>query len=119
MKNVEQQQTLLMDPGSLPTVYKMVLRGGDFYTVTEQDLEVYRQAFPLADIDHEMRQMVSWCYSNEAKRKTLRGIRRFMNNWLVGKKSKHEENRLPNSHRLMSTRDTSLADDLTSKEWAK
>ena len=38
--------------------------------------------YPAVDVMQELRKMKGWCDSNPAKRKTRRGIKRFINNWL-------------------------------------
>lgn len=35
------------------------------------------------DVEQELRRMIAWLDSNPIKRKTRRGIERFINNWLA------------------------------------
>lgn len=53
-----------------------------FYDVPEDKIVKWQQAFPGVDIIQELRKMITWCDANPAKKKTRRGIDRFINNWL-------------------------------------
>lgn len=44
--------------------------------------------YPAVDIIQELRKMVGWLDSNPTKRKTKRGISRFINNWLASAQDK-------------------------------
>lgn len=53
-----------------------------FYDVPVEKIELWQQAFPGVDIHQELRKMITWCDSNPKRKKTRRGIDRFINNWL-------------------------------------
>jgi len=61
---------------------KLKLKNGDLFEIQPELIQVYKRAYPLVDIDKQLAIMAAWCISNPSKRKTKRGILRFVNNWL-------------------------------------
>lgn len=53
----------------------------EFWIYGDQ-VEQWSQLFPAVDIMQELRKMKSWLDSNPSRRKTKRGILRFVNSWL-------------------------------------
>lgn len=62
---------------SLPLVDKSV------YDVPQEKITLWRETYPAVDVVQELRRMIAWLDSNPTKRKTRRGIERFINNWLA------------------------------------
>lgn len=54
-----------------------------FYDVPMDKIALWRETYPAVDIEQELRRMIAWLDSNPTKRKTRRGIERFVNNWLA------------------------------------
>lgn len=46
------------------------------------DYESFCKLYPGVDVEKEINKMAAWCMSNPTKRKTQKGIMRFVNNWL-------------------------------------
>ena len=86
-----QYPTTQHEPSPTQAAYIMLLKGGDQYEVTEQDLFIYKQSYPNIDVEGEIRKMIAWCFSNESKRKTKRGIKRFINSWLNAAKPSYQQ----------------------------
>ncbi|MBQ3349154.1 MAG: DUF4373 domain-containing protein [Thermoguttaceae bacterium] len=63
--------------------FKIILSDGTFYEVTVAELEEWRKLYPGVDIEQELRNMQGWSDSNQRKRKTRRGVRSFITNWLT------------------------------------
>jgi hypothetical protein len=38
-------------------------------------------AYPRVDLEQESRKIIAWWFANPAKRKTKRGVKRFLNAW--------------------------------------
>ena len=55
---------------------------GTFYNVPQDKIDNWSKAFPAVDVEHELRKMLTWLDSNPKKKKTARGINRFINGWL-------------------------------------
>ena len=60
----------------------MILNTGQCYTVEQKDIVAWKYAYPVVDVDQEIRAMTAWCHSNPKNRKTKSGIKRFINAWL-------------------------------------
>ena len=52
------------------------------YQVTASEVEKYRELYPSLDVEQELRSMLAWLQSNPTRQKTIKGIRRFITNWL-------------------------------------
>ena len=73
----------------------MVLDTGEYYTVTNEQIQGWQQSVPLVDVKSELRKMQLWLEGNPRKRKTAKGITRFITGWLVREQSSKEENSKP------------------------
>ena len=59
------------------------LNDGSEYSVTQKEADEYAALYPSVNVLQELRSMRGWCLSNEGKKKTRNGIRRFINSWLA------------------------------------
>lgn len=66
----------------LADVESIALNDGTEWKCPLADYEEYKRLYPGVDIDNAFREMRAWCNSNPTKRKTARGIKRFVNGWL-------------------------------------
>lgn len=62
--------------------------GKSFFDVTESYLREQIDLYPGVNIEQELRNMRGWLDSNPTKRKTLRGIKRFITTWLQNSQDK-------------------------------
>ena len=60
----------------------IILEDGTFYDVLPDKLTMWQQAYPDLDVKRELYQMASWCDANRSKRKSRRGVEKFINGWL-------------------------------------
>lgn len=60
----------------------IILEDGTFYDVSLDKLTMWQQAYPDLDVKRELYQMASWCDANLSKRKSRRGVEKFINGWL-------------------------------------
>jgi len=72
-----------------------------FYDVPVNKITLWEDTYPAVDIEQDLKRMISWLESNPTKKKTKRGVDRFINNWLSrtqdnggSKKAKTNQNRL-------------------------
>lgn len=72
----DKQTPTLLSGIKLPLVDKTV------YDVPISNIEMWKVAFPAVDVEGELFRMNAWLNSNPTKRKTKRGINRFINTWL-------------------------------------
>ncbi len=75
-------------PPSVPPVISLPLNDKTFHDISGSDVEAWKELYPAVDILKELRKMKGWLDSNPAKRKTGRGIRRFINGWLAREQDK-------------------------------
>jgi hypothetical protein len=63
-------------------VIELPLNDKTFHAVTEEDVSKYRELYPAVSVEQELRNMYGWLDANPSKRKTRKGIKRFIANWL-------------------------------------
>lgn len=70
------------EAGSAPPVVELPLNDGSEYGVTEEQCREWAELYPSVDVLQQLRNMRGWLLSNKERRKTRRGINRFITNWL-------------------------------------
>jgi len=94
---------------------QMILNNGDNWEPDYDEIQSWIKAYPAIDVEQELRGMASWLEANPAKRKTPKGIKRFVNAWLARAQEKGgspmaQKKRRPN---IYPTRDMTTLDDIT------
>ena len=84
--------------GSTPPVIELPLNDGTEYGITEEQCREWSALYPSVDVLQQLRNMRGWLLSNKERRKTKRGIGRFITGWLSreqdrGHSSRGERNR--------------------------
>lgn len=67
---------------SSPTVFELPCVSGENFPVTEADVAEWRQSFPAVDIPQQLAAARSWLVANPTRRKTKRGMRKFVVSWM-------------------------------------
>ena len=70
----------------------LLLNDGTEYPVTQEYVQEMQALYPAVDVMQELRTMKAWCINNPKKRKTARGIRTFMGNWLAKEQDRGARN---------------------------
>jgi len=70
------------DAAALPTVVLIPLIDGSDFAVKAPEVQEWQQAFPSVDVVGELLRARIWCKDNPTKRKTAKGVRRFLSGWL-------------------------------------
>lgn len=65
-----------------PVEANIPLNTGEEYPVYLKDIEEWQTLYPSVDVRQELKKMRGWCLANPSKRKTQRGVKKFINNWL-------------------------------------
>lgn len=73
----------------------LILNDGTNYVVPQEDISLYIQTYPKVDVIQKLREMSLWCINNPQKRKTKRGIKRFIANWLSSEQDKGNRPQYP------------------------
>ena len=63
-------------------VEEIPLNDGRMYPLFRKDVDEYARLYPAVDIGQELRNIRGWCMANPERRKTKRGVNRFINGWL-------------------------------------
>jgi hypothetical protein len=71
-----------------PPVITLQLNTGAEYGVSQEDVIGWSQLYPAVDIMQALRNMKGWLLANPAKRKTEKGIKRFITSWLQKEQDK-------------------------------
>ena len=58
------------------------------YNIPLSKIEKWKEAYPAVDVDQELHKMAVWLDSNPQRKKTRRGIDRFINTWLSREQDK-------------------------------
>lgn len=80
-----------------PSIIQLTLNDKSLYDVTKNDFNEYEELYPNVDIMQELRKMKGWLNANPTKRKTKRGIKRFINSWLSREQDKPKPNNISNN----------------------
>lgn len=70
------------EPTPDPSGILLPLNDGTEYNVPLSKIERWKKAYPAVDVKQELQKMAAWLEANPARRKTRRGIDRFINNWI-------------------------------------
>lgn len=65
-----------------PPVITLPLNDNTEYGVTEAEIQEWKELYPAVDVLQQLRNMKGWLIGSPAKRKTRRGITRFITTWL-------------------------------------
>lgn len=91
-------------------VFELPLIGGTEYGVTQEQIDQWAELYPSVDVMQALRGMLGWLNANPTRRKTRRGITRFINNWL---------SRDQDSGRNQRTAQTNAAGNAPLEDWER
>jgi len=87
-KNSAEPQAASAPACPRPPAAELLLNDGTVYAVSAEELAEWAGTYPAVDVAQEFREMAAWLKNNPAKRKTRRGIKRFIMNWLGAEQDK-------------------------------
>ena len=61
---------------------EIILKDGSYYEIEQSDLISWQRTYHECNVYHEINAAREWCQANPSRRKTKRGIKRFLNAWL-------------------------------------
>ena len=73
-------------------VAAIILNDGTEWKPTKALFEEYKRLYPNVDVKQQFNVMRGWCISNPSKRKTKKGVTRFVNSWLSREQDKGYRN---------------------------
>jgi len=74
------------------------LKDGSEYSLPDDLLAEMRITYPAIDVDFQLKRARLWLRSNPAKRKTKRGMPRFLNGWMSRQQPTAQVHQMPNRH---------------------
>ena len=101
----------------------MILNTGEEWQADDSDIIQWQKTYPAVDIFAELAKMESWLDANPSKRKTSKGIKRFVNSWLSRAQDKGGSSPIkidgpkPWGDGPKTMRQRSNLDDLTDISW--
>lgn len=73
---------------SEPPEFEIPTIEGDLYAVYHDDVEKWSKLYQAVNVPDEIRKMIGWSDGNPARRKTRKGMKRFIVNWLCREQDK-------------------------------
>ena len=70
------------EPEEAPVI-KIPLNDGTEFPVYQKDIALWQETYQAVDVYQQLKEIRSWSDANPAKRKTQKGVRRFINMWLA------------------------------------
>lgn len=61
---------------------RIPLNDKTFYDVPLDRISEWKDVFSAVNVEEQLKRMVAWCNANPTKKKTRRGVERFITNWL-------------------------------------
>jgi hypothetical protein len=81
-KKLEPNQTDSYKTHSVNSSFAFVLRGNGFWHLPQAKLDEYKATYPALDVENEIRKAAQWLNDNSDRRKTAKGMPRFLGGWL-------------------------------------
>ncbi len=85
-RSEENRNTISSEPDKptpSPSGILLPLNDRTYYDVPLEKIGLWEEVYPAVEVRAELRRMIAWLDSNPAKKKTRRGIERFINSWLA------------------------------------
>lgn len=74
-------------------------KNGTFKHIYEKDIEYYSELYPNVDVLQEFRNMIGWLNADPKRKKTAKGIDKFINHWLCTNQDKGSKH-IPSSEEI-------------------
>lgn len=84
-------------------VAEIKLNDGSVHGVTESQTITWQELFPAVDVKQELNKMRAWSDANPSKRKTKRGVERFIVNWLSREQDRGRSRNAPQGMQIANS----------------
>ena len=71
-----------------PVFIELPLNDGSMFPVHDDQVKEFKDLYGNVDVDQQLKNMKGWLTSNPSRRKTKKGIMRFINSWLASEQDK-------------------------------
>ena len=85
-------------------VIELPLNDGSMFPVYSEQINEWKSLYGNVDIEQQLKNMKGWLLSNPSRRKTSKGIMRFINSWLTSEQDKGSKAANPGYSANSSTR---------------
>lgn len=96
--------------------FQIPLKDGSLFPLPNNEVSMFKMAYPGIDVDGEIGKMIAWAVSNPAQRKTKRGVLRFVNGWL--NRSKPSQSAPASTTQKEYAASTTMAERVSDLSWA-
>jgi hypothetical protein len=93
----------------------MLLNDGTDYQADDKDIVAWQRTYPAIDVHQELNAMESWLDANPTRRKTSKGIKRFINSWLARAQDRGGSPQV--KQKTTKSKDISIEDKLADISW--
>ena len=93
------------EPQPTPSEFDIPLNDGSTYNVPMENIAVYKRLYPAVDVEQALRNMIGWCMGNPTRRKTRRGVKRFITGWLAGDQDEGKTRKPSNQQKQYANED--------------
>jgi hypothetical protein len=76
------QKLISKEKNNNTTTFSFLLKNGTTYNLPTEKLQEYKSTYPGKDVEAELRKAAQWLKDNPNRRKTAKGMPRFLNGWL-------------------------------------
>lgn len=73
-------------------VFELILNDKSLFPILQSKIDEWKSLYPAVDVMQELRKMKGWLDANPTKRKTQRGVLRFVNGWLAKEQDRGDYN---------------------------
>jgi len=91
----DQDRKVLLPESPAETILDYPLGDGDTWPLSALKVAEWRETFPYLDVLSELKRARQWLRDNPSKRKTARGMPRFLGSWLGNAEKERSKVRLP------------------------
>ena len=91
-KDIETNVSCSEPSVSEPPVITILTNSNEDYPVFSEDVNEWQELYPAVDVMSELRKMKGWSNRDNPKRKTAKGMRRFITSWLAREQDKGNAN---------------------------
>ena len=103
----EPSATLPSEPDE-KSIVEIKLNDGSTHGVTESKASTWQVLFPAVDVKQELNKMRAWSDANPSKRKTKRGVERFIVNWLSREQDRGRARNAPQGMQIANSLQSEL-----------
>lgn len=87
-KNINNMHGAINTPCQQPAIITLILNDKSEYPIAQSQIDEWKDLYPAVDVLQQLKNMKGWLIANPTKRKTRRGILRFINSWLAREQDK-------------------------------